>query len=417
MRFLILTQYFPPEIGGPQTRLRSIAAGLIRLGHQVEVITALPNYPTGKFFHGYRRRFYKKEIMDGVIIHRLWLYPAMGGGLRRMLNYSSFALTAFFGMLRAKKPDYIFVESPPPLLAVPGHLFSRLWRVPLILNVADLWPDAVVEMGFLKDGILVRLMTILEKWSYHNADYVSAVTHGIRDCLLVKKAVPLEKLLFMPNGVDTSLYHPRHSDEALKRALGLQDKSIFLWAGTEGHAHGLEYILRAAKLLEGYPDIHFLFVGDGSARPSLERLKQTLALTNVSFHDPVCIEELPRYFSIAECGLASLLALPIHEGARPSKIFPVLASGKPIIFVGSGEGARLVKDAGAGIIVRPEDPAAIAEAVLELAADSTLREEYGRNGRQFVEANLQWSLLIGRWIAGLRTGQPQTSAVTNLMQL
>lgn len=415
MRILVLTQYFPPEIGGPQTRLAAMAAELKVLGHDVEVVTGFPNYPRGRIFADYRGAFYRCEIRDRVVVHRVWLYPAMGEGIKRMLNYASFALTSIYGLMRATKPDYIFVESPPLLLAVSAYIAGRLRGAPFIFSVADLWPDAIAEGGFLKDGFLMSCLTALEKWSYRKAAYVNAATEGIRDSLLHKKRVPVEKILFLPNGVDTTRYQPQSADVGLKRTLGLEGKQIVLWAGTLGYAHGLENVLQAARLLSGRPDVHFLFVGDGSARASLEQLTQNLRLSNVTFRDPVLVEQLPPYFSIAESGLASLLDIPIHDGARPSKIFPFLASGKPLIFVGRGEGARLVQQAGAGIVVAPGDPAALAAAVLQIVSDPEAAQMLGRRGREFVEENLQWSKLIGTWIdkVNLTSTPPRITADLN----
>ena len=191
MRILILTQYFTPEIGGPQTRLMSMATELKRLGHEVEIVTGMPNYPRGEIFPGYLGRIYCREDFAGIVVHRVWLYAAMGGGLSRMLNYGSFTVTALFGLMRAKKPDYIFVESPPLLLSISGYIAGSLRGAPFILNVADLWPDAIVEGGFIRSKFLIRCMEALEKWSYRKAAYVNAVTEGIRDgdLLVVDRSV------------------------------------------------------------------------------------------------------------------------------------------------------------------------------------------------------------------------------------
>jgi glycosyltransferase involved in cell wall biosynthesis len=401
MRFLILSQYFPPEIGGPQTRLQSFAIELKALGHDVEIVTALPNYPTGKFFAGYAGCFYRRELRNDIVTHRVWVYPAMGGGIRRMLNYVSFTLSSFFGLFRAAKPDCIFVESPPLFLSIPAYIAGLFWRAPFIFNVADLWPDIIVEGGFVKRGPILNLLYALERWSYSKAEVINVVTEGLRDALLRNKSVPSEKLLLLPNGVDTALYRPRPSDEPFKQSLGLTSKKVVLWAGTIGHAHGLEHVLQAAKLLESRPEIHFLFVGDGSARAQIEKLSAAMKLRNVTFRDPVPLEQLPPYFSIAEIGLSSLLNLPLYDGARPSKFFPVLASGKPLLFAGQGEAARLVEDAAAGLVVPPENPKALAEAVIQLLDNPELRKALGQNGRQFVEANLQWSKLVSDWMIHL----------------
>ncbi len=413
-KFLILTQYFPPEIGGAQTRLQSIATELRRLGHEVEILTGFPNYPHGKFFAGYERGFYRREIREGLTIHRVWLYPALGSGIQRMLNYGSFTCMTFFGLLKAKRPDYIFVESPPIFLSIPAYLAGIVWRAPFIFNVSDMWPDVIVEGGFLKEGFLVRCMRAIESWSYRKAIYVNAVTEGVHRDLLTKKSVPPEKILFLPNGADTVRFQPRPPDNALKAELGLAGKKVILWAGTLGLAHGLEHVLNAAKLLQGHDDIHFLFVGDGSAKKMLVQLREQLNLGNVTFHDSVQLDQLPPYFSIAEVGLASLIDLPLFDGARPSKLFPILASGKPLIFAGRGESARLVQAAKAGLVVPSGDPEAMARAVLELTQDAQLAQTCGQNGRDYVEAHLQWSQVVSEWLEQLqplqkRSGQPRHS--------
>lgn len=371
------------------------------MGNDVEVVTGLPNYPRGRFFPGYERCFYRREVRQGVIIHRVWLYPATGGGVERALNYLSFTLMSLFGLLHASRPDYIFVESPPLFLSIPAHIAGTFWGVPFIFNVSDMWPDVIVEGGFSKEGRLIRWMRRLESWSYRKAAYVNAVTEGVRSALLTEKAVPADKLLFLPNGADTVLFQPRLPDEALKASLGLEGKKVIIWIGTIGFAHGLDQVLRVAKMLQGVTDVHFLFVGDGSAKASLMQLRQDLQLHNVSFHDPVPLEQLPPFLSIAEAGLASLISIPLYDGARPSKLFPVLASGKPLIFVGKGEGARLVQEANAGLVIPPGDLENLAEAILRLTQDRQLAHEYGQNGCQFIRSRMQWSHLIANWIDSL----------------
>lgn len=401
MRFLFLTQYFPPEIGGPQTRLQSMALELLLRGHQVEVVTALPNYPRGKFFIGYEGQFYFREMRNGIPVHRVWLYPAMGGGIGRALNYATFTMTCLYGLFRSQKPDYLFVESPPLTTSIPAYIASRIWRIPFIFNVADVWPEAIVENGFLKKGLAHNALLALERWSYRKAAYVNAVTDGIYDAMLSRKGVSREKLLRLPNGADTRHFRPTNPDHVLKSKLGLEGKKIILWAGTQGYAHGLEFVLQAAKLLSNQNEIHFLFLGDGSSRKRLELLASQLGLSNVTFRDPVPIEELSPYYSIAECGLASLRSLPTHDGAKPSKIFPMLASAKPLVFVGKGECARFVEKAKAGIVVPPENAEALASAISDLLGRPAELLEFGANGRRFVEEHFDWSKLIGSWVAQL----------------
>lgn len=413
MKFLILAQYFPPEIGAAQTRLPAIAAELRRLGHTVEVVTSLPSYPKGEIFPEYKGNFYVRELRDGCVVHRVWIYAALGRGFQRVLNYGSFAVASMAGLLRANRPDYLFLESPPLFLAVSAVLASRIWGIPLIMNVADIWPDAIIEAGILRKGLLVEILLRLERWSYRKATFISAVTEGIRDCLLQEKSVPLNKVLFLPNGVDPDRFVPRPSDGALKERLGLAGKNVILWAGTLGQSHALEHVVEAANLLRDQNEIHFLFVGDGTARSTLVHMRNAMNLTNVSFHDPVPPDELPQFFSISECGLASLRDIPIHRGARPSKIFPIMASGKPIVFVGRGECGRLIEQAHAGITVPPGDPKALAHCLTNFLAQAQLAAEMGRNGRRFVEENYSWSKLVEDWTVQLQRLHPDKALAAN----
>ncbi len=368
-------------------------------GHEVEVVTAPPNYPVGKIQPGYTGKFYHRETRDGrdrapdVALCNGWQWTAQVDEL------SLLCVDLSYGLARATKPDFLFVESPPLFLTMPGYTYSRLRSVPFILNIADLWPDTVIDMGLVRKGFATDLLGRLERWSYRKAAYVNAITQGIRSSLLSEKKLGPQKVLYLPNGVNTATYRPQPPDEGLKQKLGLSGKKIILYAGTLGRAHGLENVLKSAQLLEHKPEIHFLFLGDGSERPRLQKLQSEMGLRNVTFHDFVPLSELRAFYSIADCGLASLLNLQMFEGARPSKIFAVLASAKPIVYFGQGEGARLVEQARAGVVVPPEDSIALARTISELLSNPALVKELGENGRRFVAENYKWSKLVAAWIA------------------
>ena len=402
MNFLFLTQYFAPETGAAPIRLAAIIRQLRRLGHDVEVVTAMPNYPVGRIFDGYRGRFYTCDIWEGVRVHRVWLYAALGKGWRRYLNYLTFTLMSFLGIFKAGKADCLFVESPPLSLSVPAFFYSRLRNVPFVLYVADLWPDAVRDnLGLNREGVTLKLVRALERWSYRKADYVCAVTEGILSELQSRR-VPQSKLLFLPNGVDVDQFAPMPPDHGLRHELGLQNKEIVLYAGTHGYAHGMEQILGAAKVLqERRPQCHFVFVGDGSAKPVMIRQAKELGIRNVSFLDPVPPEQVRRLFSIALCGIVSLNESSISQHTRPVKSLTAMGCGRPVVYIGPGEGGRLVKNANSGFVLERGDPDAIAEAICHLAADPRLAESLGQNGRKFIEENLPWQLLVDRWLHDL----------------
>lgn len=402
MRILILTQYFPPEIGAPQVRLAAMTRELKRLGHDVEVVTGLPNHPTGKIFAEYRGRWYLLEDWEGVPVHRVWLYPALGGGIKRLLNYLSFVGTSLIGLSRARRPDFIFVESPPLFLGIPGVYAAKRWGVPLVFNVADLWPDAVKDLGLMRSGPWLALAERIEAWCYQNATFVNAVTEGIQKTLIEKKKVPPEKILFLPNGADTDLFQPREPDKELAQELGLADKSVILYAGTIGYAHGLEVALEAMAIVrDKAPNATLVVIGHGSERMRLEALARQKGLDNVVFLPPRDPAYVARLFSVAVAGLVTLKDLPVNMGARPSKTFPIMASAKPVIYSGRGEGALLVEGARSGLVTPPEDPSALARAILFILEHPEVAKELGANGRKYVVENLSWNVLVRNWIKEL----------------
>jgi colanic acid biosynthesis glycosyl transferase WcaI len=404
MRFLFLTQYYPPELGAPQLRLSSVIRELVRRGHEAEVVTALPNYPTGHIFPDYQGRFYAREVHEGVTVHRVWLYASTGAGLKRLINYLSFTATALYGLMRAKKPDYLFIESPPLFLSMTGFIVSRLRGIPYIFNVADLWPDTVQELGLMEEGRILRLARKLEKWSYRKAAYVNAATEGLYTTIL-KKGVPADKLLFLPNGVDTEQFRPLEPDLALREELGLDDRQVILYTGTHGYVHGIEVALQAAKQLENEP-FFFLFVGDGSDKPALIDYAKELGLTNVRFLDPVPPSEIGRFYSLAMAGLSTVRDFSLAEGIRPVKIYAIMATGKPVLYSGSGEGAELVKEGDAGIVTAPGDPQELADAIRSLVEDPRRCRQMGANGRRYVEEKFSWAAIVGKWLDDLAGRSP-----------
>ena len=401
MKFLVLTQYFAPEIGASQVRLASFCRELAAAGHEVEIVTAMPHHPAGKIFPDYRGNFYLTEEWEGLRVHRVWLYASNRSNLRRLLTYASFCLTCLFGLARAKKPDYIFVDSPPLFLGVPGWIAAKLWNVPLIFNVADLWPDSVRDLGVMNDGPLVKFAYRLERWIYRHATAVTAVTEGIRESLLGRKGLPSEKVLFLPNGVDTALFHTSPPNERLKKSLGLAGKNIVLYAGNHGYAGAVEQVLYAAHELRNNPCIHFLLIGEGPEKQKLKELASTLALKNVTFHDQVPLEAMPPYVSICDVAVVTLRKSQVMAGARPAKSFVMMAGGKPIVLAAEGEAARLIDAAGAGVVVPPEDYQGVAREIETLLHDQARASQMGMNGRRFVVANFQWSSLVRNWIAQL----------------
>jgi colanic acid biosynthesis glycosyl transferase WcaI len=408
MQFLILTQYFPPETGAPQVRLASMIRELLRLGHAVEVVTALPNYPEGKIFPDYQGHFYELEDWEGVRVHRVWMYAATGAGIKRLFNYFSFMLTAFWGLRKAQKPDYLFVESPPLFLGITGYLIAKWWRIPFIFNIADLWPDTVKALGLMRDGFALRQAEKLEAWLYRKANYVTVVTENVRQILINTKKVPAKKVLLLPNGVDTQLFKPYLSEDKGKTCFeGLEfpsplpkDKHIILYAGTHGYAHNMEVILEAAQLLTDI-NVLFLCVGGGSDKNRIQQLCHQKNLKNVCFWPPQPPEFIARLYSLTLAGLSTFRDSPMLECTRPAKTLPIMACGKPVLFSGAGDTTRLITEAKAGIVVAPGDSQGLAKAVQYLVNHLDEATQLGSNGRAYTKKHLEWSQVVNAWVQQL----------------
>ena len=382
-------------------RLSAVARELQVLGHDVEVVTAMPNYPTGRIQDRYGRRLRSREVIDGVSVTRVWLYASMGRGLRRLVSYLSFSAAAMFGLVGRRRPDYVFVESPPLFLVIPAVLFARLWRAQLVVNVSDLWPDAAVDLGAISEGRALRLARRLELWCYARATVINTVTDGIRAAIADRRA-PASKIRMLSNGVDTELFRPGGGRPCTLAELELDGECLFLYTGNFGYAQGLDSVIRAAhRAAASEPRLTLGLLGDGSDRAALELLVLSLGATNVRLVPPVPLDKVAEVLPLATAVIVSLRRLPTNEGARPSMIFPALASGRPILYAAEGEGAELVADAEAGLIVANDDVAGIAEAMIRLARDRSLGDRLGVNGRRLVQDRYSWGAVVGTWVTTL----------------
>jgi glycosyltransferase involved in cell wall biosynthesis len=398
----MLTQYFPPETGAAQVRLFEVAKAIRDQGHHIEVVTAFPNHPTGIIPPQYRGKFYMRDELEGMTVHRTWIYPVQRGKFwKRLLNYFSFVFSALYGVLKAGKADYIFVESPPLFIGY-TTLFSKWVKgAKVIFNVSDLWPESAVSLGLVTNKQMIALAEGLERTMYKTSWKISTQTEGIIESL-VKRGIPKEKIVFLPNGVDPELFTPHEPDQELAEKLGLQGKYVILYAGTMGYAHGLEVALQAAELLEkSQPEIVFLFVGDGSEKPRLQEIAREKELANVRWVDFQPITEMHRYYSLASLNLSTLRRYKLSEGVRPSKVFPGLASGKPLLYVGEGEGAKIVEESGGGVIIPPEEPEALVQVILNLKQDPDSCQAMGARGREFVIKSYSWKAIVSRWLSAL----------------
>lgn len=399
---LLLTQYYPPEPGAASIRLQAMARQLVLRGWTVKVVTAFPHH-LGQHDAELRGRLLVRQQDGPISVVRAWIWPvAVGRIRRRLLNYFSFVVTSFGALWSQGRADFLLVESPPLFLGLTAYAYSRMRRIPYILSVSDLWPDSAVALGLVTNPTLIGMTRRLEQFLYRHAYRVSAVTEGILDTIRQTAALPPERMLFAPNGVDVAQFDQAEPDPGLADRLALEGRRVFLYPGTLGYAQGLNIVLDAADRLRHRPDIAFLLVGDGPVRAELMEEARRRHLDQVRFEDLQPQSRMPAYYALARAVVVPLRNHRLFRGARPSKAFPAWAAARPVIFCGEGEMARVVQASGAGTTVPPEDGAALAAAVeryADMADDAWERQ--GRSGRAFVEQHYTWQHIMDRWTQGL----------------
>jgi glycosyltransferase involved in cell wall biosynthesis len=404
MRVLYLSQYFPPEIGATQTRAWEMARGLVKAGHEVTMITEVPNHPAGVIQSEYRGKFWDRSLLDGIEVIRVWVLASeVKTFVRRLAFYLTFmGMAVFAGLFLARKKfDLVYATSPPLFVGAAAVAISTVRRMPMVFEVRDLWPEWAVELGQLPSGLGKRVATWLEERCYKHALRIVIVGKEI-ERRLIARGVSAEKLVHIPNGANTDVYHPMASDPLLRRALGLEEgQFVVMYAGLHGLAQDLETALEAARLLRERPEIVFVFLGDGPRKEALCEQAAEMNLPGVVFHDAVPEIQVPHYLALAHVGLLALRRLDVSRSAMPAKLFSYMACGLPVVLAIEGEAEDLLRRAEAGLIVAPENPQELAKAILKLQSDPDLAARYRRAGVEFVRAHYSRQELAGRLVAEL----------------
>lgn len=401
MHVVLLTQYFPPEVGAPQQRLGYLARRLLSTGHSVTVVTGMPNYPTGRVFEGWRGRLASRDETEFGTVMRTWLYAsAKRDTPRQLANYATFvASVAATAPFRLQRADVVIWESPPLFLAPAAWALARRLRARLVMNVSDLWPQSAVDLGLLAPGgRLLGAVERLETWAYQTADLVSGQTEGI---LKGVQARPTASTYLFPNGVDLQAFAPRPPDMQLRARLGVREGGLLVgYMGNFGRAQALEQVVHGARLLAGVaPDVRLVLVGDGPTRPSVDELVRQESPGNLTLLPSVPHSEVPAMLASLDAALVPLADRPVFEGARPSKLFEILAMGIPVVYAGRGEGARLAAASGAAVVVSPQQPDELAGALARLATrPEAERRAMGASGRDFVAVHFDRARLTDKYI-------------------
>ncbi|HPO91641.1 MAG TPA: glycosyltransferase family 4 protein [Victivallales bacterium] len=395
MKVIILTQYYPPEHGAPQNRLHDLAKRMKNTGHDVTVLTAMPNYPKGEIFTDYRGKLIVEENIDGIEVIRTWILPAKKKSfVRQLIAYFSFVKSsAFFGLLKLKKADFLICESPPLFLGATALVLSFAKSAKLMMNISDLWPESAVQLGMLKPGIILSSLEWFEKLLYQKSTLVLCQTEGIVEG--VKKRSPSSETFLLPNGVDLDTFKKHPRDANFAKEIGLPEDSFIVgYAGNHGRSQALTQLIKAAMIIQKKEDlilskkIFFALFGDGPEKDELMKKSVEMKLENLKFFPSVPAEKMPKLLSQFDLALVPLKNIELFEGARPSKIFELMGVQIPFIFCGRGEGAKIAEESGGAVIVPPETPEKLADAIVDFVKlPEETRIEMGRKARKFAENN------------------------------
>lgn len=379
MHILFLTDNFPPEVNAPASRTFEHCREWVKAGHQVTVITCVPNFPQGKVFEGYSNRLWQREEMAGIRVIRVWSYiTANEGFIRRVLDYQSFMMSAFLAALFVRRVDVVIGTSPQFFTVCAAYAVSRCKRIPFVFELRDLWPESIKAVGAMQESAVIRLLERLELFLYRKAARIVSVTHSFKK-KLIERGIDADKISVVTNGVDMSRFKPMVKDEILLQELRLEGKFVAGYVGTHGLAHHLETLLDAAEKIRRLPEgstFHFILLGDGARKQALKDEAARRKLDNVTFIDSVPKDQVARYWSLLDVSIIHLKKTDLFTTVIPSKLFECMGMGLPVLHGVAGESADIVRDEQAGIVFEPENADELVAHLKLLQKDRAAYEGY-----------------------------------------
>lgn len=383
MRILFFSHYYTPEGNAPATRVSALCERWVKAGHDVTVITGAPNVPNGIVYDGYKNER-KSEVINGVKVERVKTYIAANKGvIKRMLNFTTYFASALWTSLRLPKADVVIATSPQIFAGYVGVWYKRLRRVPLVIEIRDIWPESMFAVGAKVPRIGIWALERIEKAMYKNCDRLVTVGEGYR-LRLREKGVPEAKMSVVMNGTDLAVYSPREKNVALLKQFGLEGKFVVSYIGTVGMACGLGCVLDAAEKMKSKVEVEqrnvvFVIVGDGAARVQLEEEAKRRGLTNVVFTGRQPKSSMPDWVASSDASLVHLKKTELFTTVMPSKIFESAGCKRPIVMGVDGFAKKLVMDAEAGLDMTPESAESLVECVKKLVEDPALCCKLGEN--------------------------------------
>ena len=407
LHILLIHQAFVSmdEAGG--TRHYEIAHYLAEHGHQITVITSPLSYLTGEENKGSKKAIRADEK---ITILRAKTYSGMHRSFfQRLVSFFSFTISSFFVGLRVKNVDVVWGTSPPLFQAFTAWALARIKRVPFLFEVRDLWPAFAVEVGVLRNRVLIAASEWLERFLYQRADKLVLNSPGFEEHV---RAHGGREIRIVPNGADASMFDPEADGTAFRKQFGLSGKFIVLYAGAHGLSNDLGVVLGAAEELKSEEKIAIILLGDGKDKPMLQEQAARMGLINVHFLPSMPKAEMAKALAAADASLAILKPLKLYATVYPNKVFDYMAAGRPVILAIDGVIRKVIEESGAGIFVRPGDPSALAKTIRQLAADPTNGKRMGNSGRKYLEQHFNRPMLAAQMEAVLQeaTGLRQRAA-------
>lgn len=380
MRILILSEAFPPETKSASTLFFELAESLVKKGHKVSVITRLPRYNVASGTQ--LDKIPTKETISGIKVHRFQTPPlARDIPFIRGFEHFLLGLIFFWGGLFLGKFDIVLVYSPPLPLGITGYWLGRIKKCPVVVNIQDLYPQTVIDLGLLKNKFLIWVSRAMERFIYRRSEALTVHSEGNKE-YVIKMGAGWGTTVVIHNWVDTDLIRPAGKENEFYEKYNLAGKFVISFAGVIGFAQGLEVVIGAAGQLQGKKDIIFVLIGDGVKKPDLENEVRSKGLHNVLFIPTMPVSSYPQILHASDTCLVTLrhdLATPVV----PGKMLSIMAAGKPILasLPLTGDAPKIVERYKCGLAVEPGDPLRLADAVMKLYNDNEEREVMGRRGR------------------------------------
>jgi colanic acid biosynthesis glycosyl transferase WcaI len=399
MRILIYSYNYYPEPIGIAPLMTELAEGMVKRGHEVRVLTAMPWYPEGEIHPKYKGKFFTTENIRGVTVQRCYIWTSKKRNLFSRIGFEfSFVFFSLIQALKGWRPDVILLTVPGLPVCIPAALLGNLYDSPVVLNLQDILPDAAVHVGLINNEKLIKILKNLEKFAYRAATKISVIADGFTKNIAAK-GVALEKIVEIPNWVDINFIKPMPKENNyFRRENNLEDKFVILYSGNIALTQGLETVIEAAALVKHIPDIAVVIVGEQKALARLQEYCDRCGATNVRLLPFQPREKLPEMLAAADVGLV-VQKKNVLDFNMPSKIQVLLASGRAIIasVPATGTAAGAINKSGGGVVTPPEDPRALAAAIEDLYKYREKTTALGNKGRAYAENNYAFEIALDKY--------------------